>query len=443
MAHVLQELSTVDAIDLVRAAPPLWRDRRFGALWAGQSVSLLGSRVTAFALPLVAALSLGASAGEMGLLTAAELAPSLALGLVAGVWVDRRPRRPILIAADLGRAALLATIPAAALAGVLRIEQLYAVALLAGTLGLFADVARSSLLPTLVGRERLADANGKLEMSRSVARVAGPGLAGALVELLTAPVAVAADALSFLVSAACLARLRVAERPRPARAGRSLWAEVGEGLRLVRGSPSLRAQVGATALLNFFAGGITAVEILFFTRELGVAPAVLGAVIAASGVAAVVGAIVAARTAARFGLGPTMVGALALFSLAHFPVALATGPPALVTALLVLGIGGIQLAFPVYGVGAAALLQGVTPDHLLGRVTASVRFLLVGPPLLGALVGGALGDALGLRATMLLGAVGQLVPCLWLYLSPVRAMRQPAPPGDAPPEAPLGVGAPC
>jgi MFS family permease len=378
----------------------------------------------------------------MGLLTAAAFAPSVALGLVAGVWVDRLPRRPILIAADLGRAALLATIPAAALAGVLGIAQLYAVALLAGTLGLFADVGRSSLLPSLVGRERLADANGKLEMSRSVARVAGPGLAGALVQLLTAPVAVAADALSFLVSAACLTRLRVTEAP-PARPGRRVWAEIGEGLRVVRGSPPLRAQVGATALLNVFAGGITAVEIVFFTRELGVAPAVLGTVLAASGLAAVAGATVAARTAGRFGLGPTMVGALVLFSLAHFPVALAAGPPGFVTALLVVGIGGIQLAFPIYGVGAAALLQGVTPDHLLGRVTASVRFLLVAPPLVGALVGGAAGDAIGLRATMLLGAVGQLAPCLWLYLSPVRSLRQPSPPADAPPAAPLGAGAPC
>ena len=180
-----------------------------------------------------------------------------------------------------------------------------------------------------------------------------------------------------------------------------------------------------------------------FTRELGVAPAVLGTVLAASGVAAVVGAAVAARTAARFGLGPTMVGALVLFSLAHFPVALAAGPPALVTGLLVVGIGGIQLAFPVYGVGAAALLQGVTPDHLLGRVGASVRFLLVGPPLLGALVGGAMGDLIGLRATVLLGAFGQLVPCLWLYLSPVRSLREPSPPTDAPPAGPLGATAPC
>jgi MFS family permease len=424
------------------APGPLWRDRRFGALWAGHSVSLLGSQVTAFALPLAAALSLGASAGEMGLLTAAELAPSVALGLVAGVWVDRLPRRTILIAADLGRAALLATIPAAALAGALRIEQLYAVALLAGVLGLFADVARSSLLPALVGRERLAEANGRLEMSRSVARVAGPGLAGALVQTLTAPVALAADALSFLLSAACLTRLRVAEG-QPARSGRPLWVEVGEGLRLVRASRPLRAQVGATALLNFFAGAITAVEILFFTRELDVAPAVLGTVLAASGVAAVAGATVAARTMARFGLGPTMVGALVLFSLAHFPVALAAGPPALVMGLLVLGIGGIQLAFPVYGIGAAALLQGVTPDHLLGRVGASVRVLLVGPPLLGALAGGAMGDLVGLRATVLLGALGQLVPCLWLYLSPVRALRQPVPPVDAPPAAPLEAGAPC
>ena len=416
--------------DRLSEADLLWRRRDFRWLWAGQSVSLIGSQVTHFAVPLVAALSLGASAAQMGLLTAAELAPSVALGLIAGVWIDRLPRRPILIAADLGRAVLLATIPAAALAGVLRIEQLYAVALLAGTLGRFADVARGSLLPSLVGRASLPDANAKLAMSASVARVTGPGLAGALVQLLTAPIAVAVDALSFLVSAACLSRVRVLEAP-AATGERRVWAEIGQGIRWVRDSPVLRAQVGATALLNFFAGGITAVEILFFTRELGVAPALLGTILAATGAASIAGAALAGRAAARFGLGPSMVGALALFGVSQFAVAFAAGPPALVTAMLLVGIGGIQLAAPIYGVGAAALLQGVTPDHLLGRVSASVRFLLVGP----ALVGGVSGDALGLRATVLVGAVGQVVACLWLYLSPLRSLRRLP--------VPLEAAAPC
>jgi MFS family permease len=428
---------------MTSAPSSLWRDRRFVTLWAGQSVSLLGSQVTAFALPLAAALSLGASAAQMGLLTAAAFAPSVALGLIAGVWIDRRPRRPILIAADLGRAALLATIPAAALAGLLRIEQLFAVALLSGTLGLFADVARGSLMPSLVGRERLADANGKLEMSRSAARVAGPGIGGALVQLMSAPLALVADALSFLFSAVCLLRLRLDEAPPVTQPGRRVWSEIGEGLRVVHESAPLRAQVGATALLNLFAGAITAVEMLFFTRELGVEPGVLGTVLGASGLAAFAGATVAAGTVERFGLGPTMVGALALFCLAQFAVAFAAGPPALIVALLVLGIGGIQLAFPIYGVAAAALLQGATPDHLLGRVGASVRFVLLVPALVGALVGGALGDAIGPRATLVLGAVGQLLPCLWLYLSPVRSLRRPSPPADAPPAVPRGAGAPC
>jgi MFS family permease len=427
---------------MTAATASLWRDRRFATLWTGQTVSLVGSQVTHFALPFVAALSLGASAAQMGLLAAAEYAPSVALGLIAGVWIDRLRRRPILIAADLGRAVLLATIPAAALAGLLRIEQLYAVALLVGTLGLFADVARGSLLPSLVGRESLPEANAKLAMSVSVARVTGPGLAGALAQLLTAPIAVAVDALSFLISAACLSRVHVLEAP-PAAAGRRVWEEIGRGIRWVRDSPVLRAQVGATALLNFFAGGITAVEILFFTRELGLAPAVLGTILATTGAASIAGAALAGRTANRFGLGPTMVAALALFGVSQFAVAFAAGPPVVVTAMLLVGIGGIQLAAPVYGVGAAALLQGVTPDHLLGRVGASVRFLLVGPALVGALVGGASGDALGLRTTVLLGAVGQLVPCLWLYLSPVRSLRWLPPPPEGPPPAALEAAAPC
>jgi Na+/melibiose symporter-like transporter len=194
----------------------------------------------------------------------------------------------------------------------------------------------------LVGRERLADANGKLEMSRSVARIAGPGIGGALVQLLSAPLALVADALSFLFSVVCLLRLRLDEAPPVTRPGRRVWSEIGEGLRVVRESAPLRAQVGATALLNLFAGGITAVEMLFFTRELGVEPGVLGTVLGASGLATFAGATVAARTVERFGLGPTMVGALALFCLAQFAVAFAAGPPPLIVALLVLGIGGIH-----------------------------------------------------------------------------------------------------
>ena len=448
--------------------------RDFRLLWAAAAISALGSQVTVLALPLVAALALGASPGQMGLLTAAELAPSAALALFAGVWIDRLRRRPIMIAADLGSAVLLATIPLVALLGALRIEQLYAVALLVGVCRLFGDVARSSFLPTLVPRASLVEANAKLATSDSIARVAGPGLGGALVQLLTAPIAIALDAASFLLSALCLSLMRVGEggatpaaaasasvgdgaeaatvggigadqgaegRDR-ARAGDGpgggggraraeaaptppsrLRAELAAGLRFVAHHPLLRAHFGATALLNLFAGAITAVEIVYFTRVLGLAPALLGSILAAAGVAAVVGALLAPRVTAAFGLGPTLVASIWIFSLAHFPTALAGGPPEAVVAALVLGIGGIRLVLPLYGVGSSALLQGVTPDHLLGRVGASVRFVLSGPPLLGALVGGALGEALGARETLLLGATGNLLACLWLSLSPVRRLR--------------------
>jgi MFS family permease len=397
-------------------------NREFAKLWLAESVSALGSQVTRLALPLVAALVLGASPGQMGLLVAAEFAPSAALGLFAGVWIDRLRRRPIMIAADLASALLLATIPLAALLGVLRIEQLYAVALLAGTCRLFGDVARSSFLPGLVPRERLVDANGKIAMSESVASVAGPGLGGALVQLLTAPVAIALDALSFLLSALCLSLVRADEKPAPP-TGRTAWSEIGDGLRFVFGHPALRAQVGATALLNLFAGAITAAEMLFYTRELGLDAALLGAVFAAGGAASILGAALAGRAATRFGLGPTLIGAIWVFSLAHFPIALAGGPRAAVVALFVIGLAGIRLVYPIYGVTFATLLQGVTPEGMLGRVSASVRFLLLAPPLVGALAGGLLGEEVGLRGTLVLGAVGNLAACLWLTLSPVRRVR--------------------
>ncbi|MGH2356187.1 MAG: MFS transporter [Chloroflexota bacterium] len=400
----------------------------FLKLWAGQTISLFGSQVTVLALPLAAVLAFGASAAEMGVLTALQFAPALAVGLFAGVWVDRLRRRPVLIVADVGRAALLVTIPAAAFLGLLRIELLYAIAFGKGALDVLSDVARGSFLPSLVRREQLAEANGKLAMSRSVASVAGPGLGGALVQLLTAPVAMAVDAISFIVSALCLGIIRAPEAaPAPPAQGRRMWAEIKEGLGVVLGNPLLRIPAGAAAILNLFAAWVTAIEILYFTRELRLEPAVLGTVLTAGSFTAPVGAALSARAAKRFGLGPTMIGAMLTFCAAHLPVALAAGPPLLVALSLLVAIALVRFITPIYEVNSATLQQAVTPHRLLGRVGASARFVIHGPVPIGALLGGAVGTAIGLRPAFALAVLGQFLAVLWLFLSPVRRLREPPP----------------
>lgn len=255
----------------------LWQERDFRAFWAGRTVSALGSQVTLLALPLVAVLALGATPVQMGFLTADGSLPALLFGLVVGVWVDRRRRRPLMVAADLGRGALLLIIPIAALLGLLRVEALYAVAFLAGGLTLVFDIAAQSFFPTLVGRDRLVEGNSKLEVSRSAAEIVGPGLAGGLVQVLTTPFAIVADALSFLASALLLGLIGAPEpAPAPPDARQRLRLAIGEGLRAVLGHPVLRALAGAAGLLAFFNSLLEAVVLLYLSRDLGISPALLG-----------------------------------------------------------------------------------------------------------------------------------------------------------------------
>ncbi len=255
----------------------LWANPDFLRLWAAQTISFVGSQVTLVALPLTAVLSLQASPAEMGMLRAVELAPALLIGLVAGAWADRVRRRPILIAADIGRALLLGVVPLAAYLDILAIGQLYAVAFLVGILTVFFEVAHLSLLPALVPADRLIEGNSKLEVSRSVAMVAGPGFAGLLVQLVTAPLAMAVDALSFLGSALFLLRIRTPEQV-PAASGRrrSILADVTDGLRAVWGKPLLRAMALSLCVFNLFYSMVGAVYMLFVVRELHLTPSVLG-----------------------------------------------------------------------------------------------------------------------------------------------------------------------
>jgi MFS family permease len=412
----------------------LWRQRDFLKLWAGHTVSALGSQVTLLALPLIAALTLGASPFQIGLLAAVGSLPTLLFGLAAGVWVDRLRRRPVMIAADLGRALALLGLPAAALLGRLGMELLYVTAFVVGSLDLVFKVAASAYLPNLVGRERLVDAGGKLSLSDSAAEVAGPGLAGGLVQILTAPLAVVVDAASFLVSALFIGAIRAPEPlPKPASDERRFWTEARAGVNVVIRHPLLRPLVGAAGWVTFWSTVLEAVALLYLTRDLGLTPAVVGVIFAVANVGFLAGALGAARIADRLGVGLALGAALVATGLADLATPLVGGSP-LIDAAPLAAVAILIAAQFVFGAAVvvfnltAGLRQAVTPDDLRGRMAATTRVLTLGLTPLGSLAGGLLGERIGLEATLVLAAAGELLAALWLIGSPVRVLRRlPAP----------------
>ena len=405
----------------------LWLNRDFMRLWTAQAISQFGSRITREGLPLAALLSLAATPEQMGVLTALAALPVLLFGLLAGVWTDRLPRRPILIAADLGRAALLLTIPAAALLGALSMTQLYLVTVLTGALTIFFNVADQSYLPAVVKREHVLEGNSKLGTSESLAEVGGPALAGVMIQWLTAPLAIFFDALSFIVSAVFIGLIRTPEPPpAPPAQRRSVRREVMEGLRLITGHAILRDLAIATALRAFFGSFYGVLYYLFVVRELGVSLATLGLLISLGGVGALVGALLVERVTRRFGLGLTLVATMTLSVGLSFLTPLAAGP--LPVILLMLGAAqllGDGLSM-IYMINANSLRQTLVPDALLGRANASMHFIVgaLGP--VGALLAGALGGALGARGTLLIAAFGMTLAAVWLLVSPVRQAQAPA-----------------
>lgn len=400
----------------------LWRQGGFLRFWAASAISDVGSQVSALALPLIAALTLGATPWQMGVLSAAGSAPSLLVGLFAGVWVDRLRRRPLLITADLGRAALLVTIPLTSVLGLLRIEILYVVALSAGVLTVLFDVTYLAFVPSLVAREGLVEANGKLEATSSAARVVGPGLGGMLVGLLGAAFAVLIDALSFVASALFIAGVRVAE-PAPAGGRTGVAAEIGEGLRVVLTRPILRVLAGCSATTALFGRMFLAVYVLYMTRDLGLGSVGVGLVFATGGLGALAGALVAGPVTRRFGPGPTMITAQLLFGLTGMAVPLAVLVPRVALPMIVASEFGQWMAVTVYFVNAISVRQAMIPDRLQGRVNATMRFIAGGALPIGALIGGALGGVIGLPLTLVVAEFGMLLAFLWLLLSPVRGLR--------------------
>jgi MFS family permease len=402
----------------------LWGNPDFLKLWGAQAVSAVGSTMTREALPLVAQLTLLASPFEIGVLAAAGAAPVLIVGLPAGVWVDRLRRKPILMAADLGRAALLVTVPLAAWAGVLTIWQLYVVAALAGALTVWFDVADQSFLPTVVREEELIEGNSKLGVTGSVAEIASPALGGLLVQTLSAPFVLLLDAISFLVSAFSLGLIRKSEQPPERDAGEArMMGQIGVGLRLITGSPILRALAVTSATFSFFGGFFMALYGLYVIRDLDLSPFVLGVLVGAGGVGALAGAFLAGRVAKRFGIGPSIVGAMILLGLLQLPVPLVAGPDAWVITVMMTGQLLGDAAIAIYFINELSLRQSMIPGNLLGRASASVQFIVGGVLPLGALLGGLLGELIGIRATLLVSILGTISGGVLLLLSPVRRVK--------------------
>lgn len=402
----------------------LWRHGDFLKLWTGETVSAFGSLVGGTALQFTAILVLGATPFQIALLAVSARLPGFLASLAAGVWIDRLSRRPIMILADCGRALLLATIPAAALLGVLRIEHLYTVAFLTGLLTTFFDVAYQSYLPSLLSRDDLLEGNSKLAATASIAEVSGFGVAGWLVQIFTAPIAILVDAASFLVSAVAIGLIRTPERPRLGQAETSVWREAYKGVQVVLSHPLLRAIAVSTIIFEISFQVVGAVISLFGLRVLGLGPGVLGMIYGVGGISSLVGALVAGRFTRWLGIGPAMIFGMMFMGLSILLLPLAHGANVAAGAFLVAQQLFGDGAYTIYDINQLSLRQVVAPEEVLGRVNATIRVGGFGAMLLGSIVGGLVGDALGPREALVVGGIGTLVGALSLALSPVRSTRE-------------------
>jgi MFS family permease len=404
-----------------RLVPPLLGDLPFRRYWAAQTISFFGDQINWIALPLVAVLALDAGPGQMGLLAAAGTVPNLLFSLHAGALVDRRGRRrETMIWADWGRAALLATVPLAYWFDVLTMAHLYVVAFLTGALTVAFFVCINALFTMLVPRERYVEGNSLVNGSRAFSFVAGPSVGGVLVQVLSAPTALLADAFSF-VGSALLLRSIDPEEPPVETAERG---HIREGLRFVFRTPILRAKLGATAVINFFNFLFFALFILYATSELDVSPGTLGIVLGAGAVGGVIGSVVTGRITRRLGVGPAFILGCVLFPASFLLVPFAEGPTALVLALLLAFEFGAGLGVMVLDIVGGAIQQAIVPDRLRSRVSGAYMVVNYGVRPLGSLAGGVLGAWLGLRPTLWIAAVGGLMGVLFLLPSPIPRLRE-------------------
>ncbi|WP_404382050.1 MFS transporter [Knoellia locipacati] len=401
---------------------PLWRDRRFATYWAGQGISQLGDRITELALPFIAVTTLHASAPTVGLLTAAVWAPNI-LSLLVGTWVDHRPRkRRLLVLADLLRAAVLLSLPVAHWVGAVTLGQLFVVALLAGLGQVLYQTAYPSFFVSLVRRDQYVEANGLLSSTRSISFVGGPALAGGLIQVLTAPLALLVDVVSFLVSAVLIGRVAVEERP-VEKSADPVLRRAREGMRLVLRHRYLRASLACVSTINFFNFVVAALLILFASRELGLSAAAIGLALGIGATGGLLGAVLAGRVTRRLGVGRTICVGAVLFTAPFALLPLAAGPLWLRMGVLGLvefisGFGVMLLDVPLN-----ALQTAVTPDALRSRVVGAFSTINYGIRPVGAVLGGLLGEWIGIGPTMVVAAVGGTLSVLWLLGSPIPGTR--------------------
>jgi MFS family permease len=402
--------------------PPLVRENpEFRRFWAGQSVSLLGDQISLIALPLVAVLVLDANAAQMGYLVAAELAPNLLFSLHAGAWADRHARkRQTMIATDLGRALLIGSLPLAYAFDALTFPHMLVVAFLMGTLSVFFQVSYNSLFVTLVPRDRYVEGSSIMNGSRALSFVGGPSLGGVLVQVLSAPATLVADACSYVASALFLRSVDALE-PETESAEKG---HVVAGVRFVAGNPIVRAALGATATINFFNFVFFALFILYATKSLGVEPGLLGLVLGAGAAGGVIGALVTGRVARRIGIGPAFALGCIVFPAPLLLVPLAEGPRWVILGCLFLAEFGSGLGVMMLDISVGAIFAAVIPDRLRSRVSGAYMVVNYGVRPIGALTGGALGSWIGLRETLWIATVGALAGFFWLLPSPMLRLRE-------------------
>jgi MFS family permease len=420
-------------IDSPRVYPSLLRHREFMLLWAGESTSFIGSAVSYVAFPLVAVVTLKATAFQVGLLAMAAKLPPLLFGAFAGVVVDRWPRRTLMIAADLGRMALLAVVPVSAIAGVLTIWHLFFVSFGIGTLSVLFNIAYQAFLPSVVNREQLADGNGKLAASQSVAEVTGPGIAGWMMAFAGQPGALVIDALSYAVSALTLQSLCVEDnRLAKANDGASFWARTRSGFTVLWADKVLRTVTISAGVVTAGAQIQMAVYFLFLVQELDLGPGAVGLLFSVSGAFGFLGAVLSDRLARRFGIGRLIVAGQFIQTAGGLLLALAGGPKLAAGAMILAGEACFSVGLSVFAVSYTSLGQGRVEDEVRGRVVGASRFITTALVPLAALVGRSVGSLAGLRTVLVAGSLGMAVGAGLIVRRDLLAVRTLVPSASVP-----------
>lgn len=403
----------------------LWLHKDFRNLWFGKTSSMFGSEITILAFPLIAALYLGASPIQMGILYAAEFLPILFIGLQVGVWVDNKPKKPMLITVDLLRALLILSVPITMLFNSLSMELLYIVAFLIGVNTIFSDIGQLSYLPTIIKKEELIEGNSKMEFSDSSASIVGQSLGGALIQFFTAPIAIIITAFTFIFSAFFVSRIQTKEPTiKKTEQESKILKQIKDGLQFVYNNNTIRTITISSIIFNFFTVVMEPIFILYVTRELDLAPIFIGVIFAMSGVGALIGSFIAEPISRRFGVGPTIVITLLIAGIASLLIPLATFLPIYYSILLLIFVQIVDASMLiVHNINQRSLRTVLTPESMLGRMNASIRFCIMGIVPLGAVAGGVLGEVIGTLGTLVIGAIGVLISGIILLLSKIRSIK--------------------